>query len=297
MRNLALMWVVAGCLLGCGGKTVKTHPQEISGGVQDRTSVLNSREWAVRRAVGYRDHTVQNAYYGRLSGKPDWTGRITVRFAIGRDGKVLFAEVKESTMGDEEFENIVVDIIKTWTFTKKDRLGRISEIVYTFKFGAKVVSRTYCPQVAPLPKEYFAKPSPAHHMYYNRGLMYVDKKDYDRAIVNFTEAIRLDSNYAKAYNNRGYTYAQKGEYDMAIADCNEAIRLNPNSAYAYDSRGFAYMGKKEYEKAIEDFETALRIYLNTEEEQENIAEAKKNLEEARKKLEETKKQNKTSGEE
>ena len=35
---------------------------------------------------------------------------------------------------------------------------------------------------------------------------------------------------AKAYNNRGISYEDKGDHDKAIADFTEAIRLDPNDA-------------------------------------------------------------------
>ena len=47
-----------------------------------------------------------------------------------------------------------------------------------------------------------------------------------------TEAIRLDPNNASAYNNRGFAYGSKGDYDRAIADYTEAIRLDPKYRHA-----------------------------------------------------------------
>ena len=56
-----------------------------------------------------------------------------------------------------------------------------------------------------------------------------------------------------AYNNRGIAWVDKKEYDKAIADFNEAIRLDPKDADAYTNRGYAWYAKKEYDKAIADF--------------------------------------------
>lgn len=56
--------------------------------------------------------------------------------------------------------------------------------------------------------------------------MYREKGDYDRAIADFDEAIRLDPKYAHAYENRAKAYASKGDYDRANTDRNEAIRLD-----------------------------------------------------------------------
>ena len=35
----------------------------------------------------------------------------------------------------------------------------------------------------------------------------------------------------------------KGSFDKALSDFTEAIRLDPNDALAYDDRGFAYANK------------------------------------------------------
>ena len=59
------------------------------------------------------------------------------------------------------------------------------------------------------------------------ALAYADKQEYDRAIADYDEAIRLNPEVATAFNNRGNAYADKHLYDRAIADYDEAIRLNP----------------------------------------------------------------------
>ena len=94
---------------------------------------------------------------------------------------------------------------------------------------------------------------------YNRGHAYLNKNDHDRAIADYTEAIRLDPKDGRVFNNRGFAYALKGEYDRAIADYNEAIRLNPKEAQIFNGRGNAYSNKKEYDLAIADFSEAIRI--------------------------------------
>jgi tetratricopeptide (TPR) repeat protein len=70
-----------------------------------------------------------------------------------------------------------------------------------------------------------------------RGIVYGNKGDYDRAITDFTEAIRLNPKLGTAFSNRGLAYEKKGGYDRAIADFNEAIRLNPNDALSFCRRG------------------------------------------------------------
>ena len=64
--------------------------------------------------------------------------------------------------------------------------------------------------------------------FYNRGVEKGEKKDFQGAIADYNEAIRLNPNYAEAYIYRGAVYFLLGEPQKAIADFNQAIRLNPN---------------------------------------------------------------------
>ena len=66
------------------------------------------------------------------------------------------------------------------------------------------------------------------------------KEEYDKAIADYNEAIRLDPKDAAAYDNRGNAWQAKGEYDKAIADYNEAIRLDPKDADAYNGRAWLW---------------------------------------------------------
>ena len=66
--------------------------------------------------------------------------------------------------------------------------------------------------------------------WYNKG-------EHDKAITDFSEAIRLDPKYVNAYIGRGLCWYNKGEYEKAMADYNEAIRLDPEYAGAYLNRG------------------------------------------------------------
>ncbi len=61
------------------------------------------------------------------------------------------------------------------------------------------------------------------------------------------------------YRKRGDDYIGKGEYDRAISDYNEAIRLNPQDAVAYYSRGFAYHYKNDQDRAFENYKTAIQL--------------------------------------
>ena len=62
-------------------------------------------------------------------------------------------------------------------------------------------------------------------VYFYRGITYAHLKDYNRAIADSTQAIKLNPNYTKAYYNRGNAYAHLKDYNRAIADSTQAIKL------------------------------------------------------------------------
>ncbi len=93
----------------------------------------------------------------------------------------------------------------------------------------------------------------------NRGAMYERKGEFDRAIQDFDKAIALNPEYAEAFNNRGLAYHKKGESDRAIQDFDRAIKLKPNFARAFGNRGLAYYDKDEFDRAIQDFNQAIKL--------------------------------------
>jgi tetratricopeptide (TPR) repeat protein len=135
--------------------------------------------------------------------------------------------------------------------------------------------------------------NPNAEFYTIRGAIWAEKKEYDKAIADFNEAIRLDPKNASAqsardlarhqkseldkatanhgqamrrdpkwavsYYNRGLAWHKRGDFDKAIADFNQAIRFDPNHAGAYSARGDAWQSKGDIDKAISDYNEAIRL--------------------------------------
>jgi tetratricopeptide (TPR) repeat protein len=69
----------------------------------------------------------------------------------------------------------------------------------------------------------------------------------------------LSRGSAIAFNNRGHCWHDKQEYDQAIADYTEAIRLKPTDAIAFYNRGQAYKAKGDTDRAAQDFASAEKL--------------------------------------
>ena len=98
--------------------------------------------------------------------------------------------------------------------------------------------------------------------YHVRGICYHAKKEYDKAISDFNEAIRIDPRSARYHNSRSEAWFEKGNYDRAIVDCDEAIRLEPNLASAYTNRGRAYEKRGDAALAAADYKKSLTLDPN-----------------------------------
>jgi tetratricopeptide (TPR) repeat protein len=95
--------------------------------------------------------------------------------------------------------------------------------------------------------------------YNNRGNAFSGMGQYEQAIKDYDESIRVDPNYAKPFNNRGVARQKKGEYDRALEDFDAAIDIDPNYANAFANRGETYQKKGDFALALKDFDQAIRL--------------------------------------
>ena len=101
--------------------------------------------------------------------------------------------------------------------------------------------------------------NPDEKVYYNRGTVKLVLRDYEAAIADFDQAIRLQPDFVAAYINRGTVKRVLGQYEAAIVDHDQAIRLQPDFAPAYNNRGIAKIALSQYDAAITDFNRAIDL--------------------------------------
>lgn len=95
--------------------------------------------------------------------------------------------------------------------------------------------------------------------YLNRAAAYVARREFDQAMEDYDQAIRLDGNFAPAYDNRGVVNTAIEEYDAALADFNRALDIDSNYAPAYINRGIVSAIQGDWDSAQADFEMAIEV--------------------------------------
>ena len=96
--------------------------------------------------------------------------------------------------------------------------------------------------------------------YNNRGVAWRTMGEPDKAIADYTAAIRANPTKAMNYANRARCYAfDKEEYDQALADFDEAIRLQPDSAPYHEARGNVLRRQGKWDEALKSFDEAIRL--------------------------------------
>lgn len=92
-------------------------------------------------------------------------------------------------------------------------------------------------------------PDAYHNAYYNRGLCTYNKGQYNEAIPDYEEAIKLNPGYMWAYYAKGYAHFMMAEYDKAFQEFEKVLDSELNS-YARYGMGVVFAEKGQYEKAL-----------------------------------------------
>ncbi|CAD8126302.1 unnamed protein product [Paramecium sonneborni] len=94
--------------------------------------------------------------------------------------------------------------------------------------------------------------------YAARGNAYMQTGQYQRALFDFSTAVRFEENNAEHYGARGNCFLQLGEVNDALKEYDKAIQIKSTDGFLFLNRALVYARLDNYKKAIEDYQQALK---------------------------------------
>ncbi|MGA0559877.1 tetratricopeptide repeat protein [Larkinella sp. VNQ87] len=95
--------------------------------------------------------------------------------------------------------------------------------------------------------------------YYNRAKLKTARGETDAALKDYAEAIRRAPDTSDIFLDRGQLFATMGNLTSALSDFNQAIQLDPKSSLAYFNRGNIRFQQDEFQQALEDFTKTVQL--------------------------------------
>jgi tetratricopeptide (TPR) repeat protein len=102
-------------------------------------------------------------------------------------------------------------------------------------------------------------------VYQGRGYAAAKNQQFQEAIQDFTEALKIKSNDPRIYEQRAAAEMKVYDYDKALADYSEASKLKPNEVRYYNYRAYIYETKEDTQNSMAETDKALKIDPNNQE--------------------------------
>jgi tetratricopeptide (TPR) repeat protein len=134
-------------------------------------------------------------------------------------------------------------------------------VAYFNRAQENYVRRDYERAIADYTKAIELNYEPLSEAYYQRGSVQYNEQNYRPAIDDFSQAIQLSYEpLGLVFYNRGNAYYYKGDNELAIADYTKAIELGHEPlSWLYNNRGLALRKQGQYEAAIADYTQAIEL--------------------------------------
>jgi len=91
------------------------------------------------------------------------------------------------------------------------------------------------------------------------GSALADKGEFDRAIAEFREALRLEPDSASAHENLGLALASHQAPEEAVVHLRRSVQLDPGSGRAHYALARILLAAGQYEGAIDELRASLRV--------------------------------------
>lgn len=100
--------------------------------------------------------------------------------------------------------------------------------------------------------------------YYELGSLLLDKKLFTQSTIYLQQALKNlpkeeSENAALIYNAIGYAYFAQEQYDLAIRNYKEALKISPDYITALNNLGHSYERKQLSSQALEMYDAVLKL--------------------------------------
>jgi len=173
-------------------------------------------------------------------------------FASGVDA--ANAGMKALSQGDRKKAKVLFQsALKSNELTKKNYIIVNNELCKLFWSESKMAQAINC-----YSESLYLSPDDSMARL-NRGTLYKDIGEYQRAIKDLSRYIVLSPRDDRGYIYRGLSHGALKETDRAISDLNQAIDLRPGQGEGYILRGNTYFETGHYNLAAADLERAVQL--------------------------------------
>ena len=139
----------------------------------------------------------------------------------------------------------------------KEPSGRFA----SFAELAQALTEIYESTTGTQPRVVATRPTESVESLNRRAVTYLNLGKNKTALAHFERAIELDGSYPNTYTNRGCLYHALGQYEDALHDYQQAIRLGRSAinSRVFNNRGLVHLALGRLNKAQQDIERAIGL--------------------------------------
>lgn len=139
-----------------------------------------------------------------------------------------------------------------------EKSGRELSVAYAGRAGGYKAKGEYDKALADIDEAIKLQPG-FGELFYNRGVINAAAGRSEEAMKDYNEALRLKPDLVVALSNRAGIYESKAQFQRAFEDRDQAVKLKPDYAKGYYNRGTDLLKMRQFDRAISDFDQAIKL--------------------------------------
>lgn len=94
---------------------------------------------------------------------------------------------------------------------------------------------------------------------FNSGLVKADAGDFEGAIADWDEVLKINNQIPQVWHNRGSAFGCLGQFEAALGCFDNAIKIQPSGVVAWKDRSYALMKLERWEDALESWNHTIEL--------------------------------------